>query len=160
MSLLAEHLRRVELENESEHFADLSPGGLARLYSGENLAKPLNVQGWARLWTVERYGRVVAHASVYDLAEHEIVFGHISIEREHRGSGLARVLQRMRFRFLDEHGLTLCGGIARGNEVSLRGCLANGFEVLRVDHAGTTWVYRDPVSRSCAVDRMDADGRA
>lgn len=119
-------------------------GELARVCSPERLAKPITVPGWSRVWPIERDGKVVAHASIYDLEQNDVVFGHIGIERPYRRQGIARVLQDMRFAFLDEHQLTLAGPIYAGNEVSLRGCLANGFEVLPDRGDGKTWVYRHP----------------
>lgn len=141
---LLEHFARHELEALEEGFMDAPKGELARVCAPERLAKPITVPGWSRVWPIERDGKIVAHASLYDLEQKDIVFGHIGIERPYRRQGLARVLQDLRFAFLDEHQLTLTGAIYPGNDVSLRGCLANGFEILQDRGDGKTWVFRSP----------------
>jgi RimJ/RimL family protein N-acetyltransferase len=142
--LLAEHFTRHEFEAKEEGFMDVSDGELARIFAPEHLAKAVGEPGWSRIWTVGRDGRVVAHASTFDLGQGDIVFGHIGIERPYRGQGIAKELQRSRFAFLDEHGLTLTGAVFPGNAVSLRGCLANGFKILEDFGNGLTWVFRPP----------------
>jgi hypothetical protein len=144
VSLLYEHFERHELEAEEEGFADVPKGEFARICSPERLCRALCEPGWTRVWVVERHGRVIAHASIYDLEQGDVVFGHIGIEGPYRGQGIARTLQDLRFAFLDKHQLTLAGPIYAGNVVSLRGCLANGFEVLPDRGDGKTWVCRYP----------------
>lgn len=143
-ALLLEHFARHEIEAEEEGFMNVPRGELSRVCSPERLAKPITVPGWTRVWTVVRDGKVVAHTSLYDVEQNDIVFGHIGIERPYRGRGIARVLQYLRFAFLDAHELTLTGPIYPGNDVSLRGCLASGFKVLTDQGDGKTWVCRSP----------------
>jgi predicted GNAT family acetyltransferase len=145
LTQLYEHFVRHELEAKEEGFADAPEGEFARICSEENLGKSLREPGWSRVWVVTRNCRIIGHASVYDLGQEDVVFGHIGIERAYRGQGIAKELQASRFTFLDKHGFTLTGGISPGNHVSLKGCLQNGFEVLPDRGDGKTWVYRDPV---------------
>ena len=144
---LAEHLERHEREALTERFADVTPGLFASIYSDENRTKPLTEKGWCRVWALPQGDRIIAHTSAYDMGEGDIVYGHLGIEKEWRGHGYAARLQAERAVFLDRHGLTLCGAVAPGNVVSLKGCLANGFQVLRVDPNGSVWVYREPGAR-------------
>jgi predicted GNAT family acetyltransferase len=111
------------------------------------MSRHLCESGWARVWAVERDGHVVAHASVYDLGQGDVVFGHLGIQRPYRGQGIARELQAHRFAFLDDHGLTLSGAVAAGNQVSLTGCLSYGFAVASMNEAGGTVVYRAPLAK-------------
>lgn len=143
--LLYDHFARHEIEADEEKFMDAPHGSFALIISPENLSKSLQDPGWARVWVVERNGKVIAHASVYDLQHELFVFGHIGIERAYRGQGIAKQLQEARFAFLDKHQLTLAGIVYPGNTVSLQGCLKNGFE--RIEEArsdGLIWVYRPP----------------
>lgn len=144
MTLLSEHLERHEAEAAREGFSSAPRGTFAALYTPEAQARDLGQPGWCRLWTIERDGKIIAHASAYDLGEGDIVYGHLGIEAPYRGMRLAALLQGMRGAFLDAHRLTLCGAVAPGNLVSLRGCLKNGWKVLRMDPDGSTWVYREP----------------
>lgn len=141
---LYEHFSRHEREAEEEGFTDVPKGEFARVCSPKRLATPITMPRWSRVWWVKRDGKIVASAVLYDLGQDDVVFGHIGIERPYRGKGIARVLQYQRFSFLDEYQLTLAGPIYPGNDVSLKGCLANGFQVLPDRGDGKTWVYREP----------------
>lgn len=145
LTQLYEHFARHELEAKEEGFMDVPEGEETRICSYERLERSLREPHWTRVWIVYRNGKVIAHASIYDLgAPDGVVFGHIGIEQPYRGQGIARELQASRFSFLDKHGFTLAGPISPGNDVSLRGCLANGFQVLPDRGDGKTWVCRFP----------------
>jgi predicted GNAT family acetyltransferase len=144
LTTLYEHLARHEIEAKEEGFMDVPEGEEARICSPERLERSLREPHWTRVWVVYRNGKVVAHATLYDLEQGDIVFGHIGIEGPYRGQGIARELQASRFAFLDKHGFTLTGAIYPGNTVSLEGCLANGFQVLPDRGDGKTWVCRLP----------------
>ena len=141
---LAAHIARIEAENAIEHWASVPDGTFAKLYANEHLRKRVGEHGWCRLWVYWHGPEIVAHASVYDIGEQDVVGGHISVERPYRGKRIARWLQDRRFAFLDDRGLTLTGPIAPGNERSAVGCARMGFQHVRVDDEGNTWVARAP----------------
>lgn len=142
----SEHLRRHEKENETEKFSGAPAGTFERFYTKEARAKPLTEPGWCRVWVYRFGGKVVAHASAFDVGEEDgVVYGHIGIEKPYRGWGIAKELQTARFAFLDEHNLTLVGSVALGNDHSFHGCRKAGYEFLRFDpHTQETVVYRPP----------------
>lgn len=148
MSPFVAHLRRHEAENVVDKFASAPPGTFERLYTAEGLRKRLDEPGWVRVWVVKCGRRIVGHASLYDLGEPDlVVFGHIGVERDWRGWRLAAKLQTSRLRFCDEHGLTLVGAIALGNDASWFGCRRNGFQYLGHNpENGETTVFRPPVN--------------
>lgn len=146
VSLLLDHLLRHEQENEKERWARAPAGTFGQIYTPENLAKSLRERGWCRLWVVPLDGKIVAHASLYDLGEPDgVVFGHVGIEHPYRKLRLAEELQALRLSFCDEHGLTLCGAVALGNDVSFHGSRRWGYEFLRFDpETSETWLFRSP----------------
>lgn len=146
MTPLQSHLLRLEIENSTEKWANVPDGTFEKLYASKNLAAPLYSPGWARVWVLEtRTGQIVAHASLFDIGEWDIVGGHISVERPYRKHRHARTLQDMRLAFCDKHGLTLTGPIAVGNDTSWFGCRRMGFKFARYDkEERQVWVYREP----------------
>lgn len=137
MSPFEAHLERHEAENAEEHFSPAPYGTWAKVYTRAARCKRIGQPGWCRLWGLRDGPRIVAHASLFDLGESDVVFGHIGIEKAYRGKRLVNVLQAKRFAFLDLHQLTLCGVVAHGNHVSMRGCLRQGFVVVREQEDGT-----------------------
>lgn len=146
MTAFWRHIARHELENVTERFASAPPGTFRQVYTRAGARKSLSETGWCRIWVCWDGPEIIAHASLYDLGEPDgVCFGHIGIEKPYRGKRLAAGLQRARLAFCDRYNLTLCGGIALGNDHSFHGCRRNGFEFLRFDPATQeTWVYRSP----------------
>lgn len=154
MDAFAQHLLRIEQENLSEHWAPPTyrDGDFAMLYARENLRKRFTEPGWCRVWCHFVNELIVAHASIYDIGQGDIVGGHLSVEFPYRGKRVARSLQNRRLTYCDNHQLTLTGPIAPGNTKSAEGCKAMGFVPIRVDEHGATWVARPPKGSTLDVE--------
>lgn len=150
MKPLAAHLLRVEKENETERFASVPNGTFAQLYTRTARRKQLDTPGWHRIWVIRVGTDIVAHASLYCLEQPDdvtdrICYGHISVEGPWRGQGLYGKLQKSRLGFCDQHGLTLVGAVALGNDTAFHTHRKYGYEFLRFDpDTKETWIFRAP----------------
>ena len=140
------HLANIERENETEKFTNGQP---RQFYTREGLHKRLHESGWCRIWTAKVDGRIVAHASLFDIGEPDrICGGMICVESAHRGQGIYTILQHMRLRYCDQHGLTLVGVVTEANQKAIAIHEKHGYTVLKYDpELKETWMMRAPVAR-------------
>lgn len=146
---LQEHLLRHETENQTERFQSVPDGTFALIYTNEAMARTLDEPKWLRLWVVYEGADIVAHASLYCLGipadvEDKICYGHIGIERSHRGEGLYKELQALRLGYCDRYRLTLTGTVAHGNDNAWHLHRKWGYVYLSTEKDGIR-MYREPM---------------
>jgi GNAT superfamily N-acetyltransferase len=142
------HIRALETANETERFTN---GNVRQFYTTANVVKSLTEPGWVRIWTAKYGGRVVGHASLIWTGEPGCVAGFIGVEKEFRGLGVYKKLQRDRLAYCDRHNLTLVGVVTEHNQSAIAVHEKFGYEVLRYDpELRELWLYREPVGKMTA----------